>query len=137
MLERDFVGYANEPPQVEWPGGASLALSLAVNFEEGAERSILDGDPESDPQGETPARTPPGDRHGRTGVDEVLCGALADSRATAGDQHGHAFDRPHCPAAFPGLRAASPTPSTLRGRGRCDRIDMVTPPSTRSVWPVT
>ena len=63
MLERDFVGYANELPQVEWPGGASLAISLAVNFEEGAERSILDGDPESDPQGETPARTPPGVRN--------------------------------------------------------------------------
>ncbi len=28
-----------------WPGGASLALSLVVNVEEGAEQNILDGDP--------------------------------------------------------------------------------------------
>lgn len=28
-----------------WPGGASLALSLVVNVEEGAENNILDGDP--------------------------------------------------------------------------------------------
>jgi peptidoglycan/xylan/chitin deacetylase (PgdA/CDA1 family) len=32
-------------PRGFWPGGASLALSLVVNVEEGAEQNIQDGDP--------------------------------------------------------------------------------------------
>ena len=28
---RDLVGYGRTPPQVQWPGGARLALSLVVN----------------------------------------------------------------------------------------------------------
>ena len=54
MLERDFIGYGNNSPKTEWPDGSILAISLVVNYEEGAERSILDGDSESDPQGESP-----------------------------------------------------------------------------------
>lgn len=53
-MDRDFVGYAGSPPRVEWPGGARLALSVAVNFEEGAEPSVADGDFESEPGAETP-----------------------------------------------------------------------------------
>lgn len=41
---RDLVGYAGEPPTVDWPGGARLAVSIAVDFEEGAERNLLEGD---------------------------------------------------------------------------------------------
>lgn len=63
MLERDFIGYGNDSPKTEWPDGSILAISLVVNYEEGAERSILDGDSESDPQGEAPARTPPSVRN--------------------------------------------------------------------------
>ena len=63
MLERDFVGYGNDLPKVEWPGGARLALSLVVNYEEGAESSPADGDPEAEPGGETPVQTPPGVRN--------------------------------------------------------------------------
>jgi len=37
---RDLVGYGRTPPQVQWPGGARLALSLVVNYEEGSERSL-------------------------------------------------------------------------------------------------
>ncbi len=43
--ERDFLGYAGSPPDRRWPGGAQLAVSLVVNFEEGAEFSVADGDP--------------------------------------------------------------------------------------------
>ncbi len=41
---RDFFGYGNTPPQVRWPDGARVAVSVVVNFEEGAEFSIADGD---------------------------------------------------------------------------------------------
>ena len=37
---RDLPGYGKEPPRVEWPGSAMLAVSLVVNFEEGAEFSV-------------------------------------------------------------------------------------------------
>jgi peptidoglycan/xylan/chitin deacetylase (PgdA/CDA1 family) len=41
---RDFVGYGRRPPDPRWPGGARLALVIVLNFEEGAEPSIPDGD---------------------------------------------------------------------------------------------
>jgi peptidoglycan/xylan/chitin deacetylase (PgdA/CDA1 family) len=41
---RDFTGYGEHPPRVEWPGGARLALNVVINWEEGAERNPLDGD---------------------------------------------------------------------------------------------
>jgi allantoinase len=40
---------ANPPPDFSWPNGAKLALSLVVNVEEGAERSIRDGDKGPEP----------------------------------------------------------------------------------------
>lgn len=42
--ERDFLGYGRQPPNPQWPNGAKLALIVVLNFEEGAEPSILDGD---------------------------------------------------------------------------------------------
>ncbi len=45
MTDRDFIGYGAAPPDPRWPGGARVALSFVVNLEEGAETSILDGDP--------------------------------------------------------------------------------------------
>lgn len=41
---RDLSGYGSSPPKVVWPGGARVAVSFVVNFEEGAEYSIADGD---------------------------------------------------------------------------------------------
>ncbi|MBO0980089.1 polysaccharide deacetylase family protein [Microbacterium sp. SD291] len=41
---RDLIGYGEHPPVVGWPGGARVAVSLVLNFEEGAERSIEAGD---------------------------------------------------------------------------------------------
>jgi peptidoglycan/xylan/chitin deacetylase (PgdA/CDA1 family) len=52
MSERDFIGYGDERPDVAWPGDALLALSIVVNFEEGAERTPLYGDAECDPMSE-------------------------------------------------------------------------------------
>lgn len=56
--ERDFVGYANNPPRVPWPNGARLAVSVVVNYEEGGEYSLLDG-PRREVMGEVPSPVPP------------------------------------------------------------------------------
>ncbi len=45
---RDFVGYGATPPEVCWPGGARLAVNFVLNYEEGSEYSIEDGDGRSD-----------------------------------------------------------------------------------------
>jgi peptidoglycan/xylan/chitin deacetylase (PgdA/CDA1 family) len=45
---RDFIGYGANPPDPQWPGGARLALNIVLNFEEGSEPSIPDGDPASE-----------------------------------------------------------------------------------------
>ena len=41
---RDVVGYNGKPPRVTWPGGARIAISLVVNYEEGSELAVGDGD---------------------------------------------------------------------------------------------
>jgi len=45
---RDFRGYGPTPPDPRWPGGAKLALSFVLNYEEGAENTVLNGDPGSE-----------------------------------------------------------------------------------------
>ncbi len=46
--ERDFVGYGAEPPHADWPGGARIAVNFVMNYEEGSEYSIGDGDGRSE-----------------------------------------------------------------------------------------
>jgi len=41
---RDLVGYGASPPDPRWPGGARIAVQFVVNYEEGAENSVLNGD---------------------------------------------------------------------------------------------
>jgi allantoinase len=41
---RDLTGYGPTPPDPRWLHGARLALQLVVNYEEGSEYTILDGD---------------------------------------------------------------------------------------------
>ncbi len=41
---RDLVGYGRNPPDAKWPGGARVAVSFVVNYEEGGERSLVHGD---------------------------------------------------------------------------------------------
>src|ERR1700758_2937221 len=45
---RDLLGYAGSPPDPHWRGGARVAVSIVVNFQEGAEFSISDGDHENE-----------------------------------------------------------------------------------------
>ncbi len=47
-LNRDLIGYGRHPPNPKWPGGARLALNFVVNYEEGSEYSIGDGDGRTD-----------------------------------------------------------------------------------------
>jgi putative urate catabolism protein len=47
-MERDLVGYGASPPDPQWPGGARLALSFVLNYEEGGENTPLEGDAASE-----------------------------------------------------------------------------------------
>jgi allantoinase len=41
---RDLKGYGPTPPDPRWPNGARVAVSFVINFEEGAEMSLSEGD---------------------------------------------------------------------------------------------
>jgi putative urate catabolism protein len=45
---RDLVGYGRSTPDPKWPGGAAVAVQFVVNYEEGGESNVLDGDPASE-----------------------------------------------------------------------------------------
>lgn len=45
---RDFVGYANRPPTIRWPRNAGVAVNFVLNYEEGSEYSLADGDGRSE-----------------------------------------------------------------------------------------
>jgi putative urate catabolism protein len=45
---RDLIGYAGAPPAAAWPGGARIAVSFVLNYEEGAENTVLNGDAASE-----------------------------------------------------------------------------------------
>ena len=55
MNERDFFGYGPNPPKIDWPDGARVAVSVVVNYEEGSEYSLLDGDPHRETNSEVPS----------------------------------------------------------------------------------
>ena len=41
---RDLIGYGTTPPDPKWPSGARIAVQIVMNYEEGSEYSIPDGD---------------------------------------------------------------------------------------------
>ncbi|MCP4875479.1 MAG: allantoinase PuuE [Gammaproteobacteria bacterium] len=41
---RDMIGYGVNPPKVEWPDNARIALQFVLNYEEGGESNVLHGD---------------------------------------------------------------------------------------------
>lgn len=45
---RDLRGYGANPPDPRWPGGARIAVSVVLNFEEGGENCLLHGDAQSE-----------------------------------------------------------------------------------------
>ena len=58
-LDRDFLGYGPNTPDPQWPGEARIAVSFVLNYEEGGENNILNGDAASEVfLTETPGGTP-------------------------------------------------------------------------------
>jgi peptidoglycan/xylan/chitin deacetylase (PgdA/CDA1 family) len=45
---RDFRGYGRNPPDPGWPNGAHVAVNFVINYEEGGEFAVPDGDPTSE-----------------------------------------------------------------------------------------
>jgi chitin deacetylase len=45
---RDFRGHGPDAPDAAWPGGAKVAVSLVLNYEEGGENCLLHGDAQSE-----------------------------------------------------------------------------------------
>lgn len=41
---RNLTGYGATPPDPKWPGGARIAVQFVLNYEEGGENSVLNGD---------------------------------------------------------------------------------------------
>src|SRR5207247_6570712 len=42
--DRDLIGYGANPPNPKWPNGARLAVNFVMNYEEGSEPSVQDGE---------------------------------------------------------------------------------------------
>lgn len=45
---RNLIGYGRIPPHPQWPNHARIALQFVLNYEEGSENCVLDGDPGSE-----------------------------------------------------------------------------------------
>tara|TARA_B110000858_G_scaffold192525_1_gene243402 strand:+ start:107 stop:1006 length:900 start_codon:yes stop_codon:yes gene_type:complete len=46
--KRDLIGYGSNLPKVEWPNKARIAVQIVLNYEEGAENCVLNGDKNSE-----------------------------------------------------------------------------------------
>ena len=45
---RDLIGYGDNPPAVVWPNSARIAINFCINYEEGGEVCVLNGDDRSE-----------------------------------------------------------------------------------------
>jgi peptidoglycan/xylan/chitin deacetylase (PgdA/CDA1 family) len=61
-IARDLLGYGRQRPTIVWPNGARIAVSLVLNFEEGAELAVEQADTETEKFGEVVSVQPPGAR---------------------------------------------------------------------------
>jgi hypothetical protein len=48
LQQRDFIGYGPNPPNPQWPNNAKLAINFVLNYEEGGENSVMNGDDASE-----------------------------------------------------------------------------------------
>lgn len=62
LMPRDLAGYGERRPDFNWPGGATLAVNIVLNYEEGAERSPLEGDRDQEWLVEAKYTVPEGER---------------------------------------------------------------------------
>ena len=45
---RDMIGYGSKDKKIKWPNNARIAVQIVLNFEEGAESCVLNGDKNSE-----------------------------------------------------------------------------------------
>ena len=45
---RNMIGYGSKNIKVVWPNNARLALQIVLNYEEGGENCVLNGDKDSE-----------------------------------------------------------------------------------------
>ena len=45
---RDMIGYGSKNLNVTWPNNARVAVQIVLNYEEGAENCVLNGDKNSE-----------------------------------------------------------------------------------------
>ncbi|MDC0328441.1 allantoinase PuuE [Candidatus Pelagibacter sp.] len=45
---RDMIGYGSKDQKIKWPNNARIAVQIVLNYEEGAESSVLNGDNNSE-----------------------------------------------------------------------------------------
>ena len=45
---RDMVGYGSKGIKVKWPNNSRIAVQFVLNYEEGAENCVLNGDKASE-----------------------------------------------------------------------------------------
>jgi putative urate catabolism protein len=48
LPSRDLAGYGSNRPDPKWPGGARVAVNFCINYEEGGELCVLNGDDRSE-----------------------------------------------------------------------------------------
>src|SRR5947208_1501697 len=53
-MARNFVGYGETPPEARWPGGARVAVNVVINYEEGSENRVEDGQSHRETTGQAP-----------------------------------------------------------------------------------
>jgi peptidoglycan/xylan/chitin deacetylase (PgdA/CDA1 family) len=108
-MQRDLIGYGLTPPPLVWPGGAQVAVSLVVNYEEGAELSLEAGDGETERLGEVVSVVRPGQRD--IGQEQIFAYGLRAGLLRFLD----AFDRHGMRSTFFMCgRAAARTPALAR-----------------------
>ncbi len=45
---RDIIGYGSKDPKIKWPNNERIAVQIVLNYEEGAENCVLNGDNNSE-----------------------------------------------------------------------------------------
>lgn len=109
MRERDLIGYGLSKPNPLWPNGARLAVVININYEEGAEFTIENGDAHAERIGEVVSVVPAGRRD--LGMEELFAYGLRAGLQRFLD----ALDRFRFPATFLMCgRAVERTPELAR-----------------------
>lgn len=109
MRVRDLTGYGLDQPAPLWPNGARVAVAININYEEGAEFSVENGDATAERFGEVTSVVPAGYRD--LGMEELFSYGTRAGLARFLD----ALDRRQLPVTFMMCgRAVERTPELAR-----------------------